>query len=61
MTLDSFTQRHKGFCFVEFETPEAAAAALAAMNGATLGACPITTERGQPALLLSLTCGGSCA
>lgn len=32
MSMDSVTQRSKGFCFIEFKTPEQAAAAMA-MNG----------------------------
>ncbi|RUS28697.1 hypothetical protein BC938DRAFT_481556 [Jimgerdemannia flammicorona] len=37
MSVDPATGKHKGFCFIEFETPEAAAMALEAMNGADLG------------------------
>ncbi|KAG0187468.1 Poly(U)-binding-splicing factor puf60 [Apophysomyces sp. BC1034] len=37
MSIDPVTMRHKGFCFIEFETPEAASLALEAMNGADLG------------------------
>ncbi|RUS16786.1 hypothetical protein BC937DRAFT_90813 [Endogone sp. FLAS-F59071] len=37
MSVDPATGKHKGFCFIEFETPEAAAMALDAMNGADLG------------------------
>ncbi len=33
MSWDPITQRHKGFAFVEFETPEAAQLALEQMNG----------------------------
>jgi hypothetical protein len=38
MTLDPLTGKHKGYCFVEYDTPEAAAAALHVLNGASLGA-----------------------
>ena len=36
MTNDPLTGRHKGFCFIEYETPEAAAVAIAVLNGAML-------------------------
>ena len=38
MTLDPLTGRHKGFCFVEYDAPEAAVAALGVLNGVMLGA-----------------------
>ena len=37
MTIDPDTLNHKGFCFVEFETPDGAALALDTMNGGDLG------------------------
>ncbi|RHZ47608.1 hypothetical protein Glove_575g39 [Diversispora epigaea] len=37
MSLDPLTGKHKGFCFIEFETPEGASLALESMNGAELG------------------------
>ncbi|KNC97463.1 uncharacterized protein SPPG_07380 [Spizellomyces punctatus DAOM BR117] len=37
MTIDPATGKHKGFCFVEYEVPEAAELALDLMNGAELG------------------------
>ena len=37
MSLDALTGKHKGFCFIEFETPEGASLALDSMNGAELG------------------------
>ncbi|KAI8825672.1 uncharacterized protein EV422DRAFT_513784 [Fimicolochytrium jonesii] len=37
MTMDPTTGKHKGFCFVEYEVPEAAELALEVMNGADLG------------------------
>ncbi|CAG8460205.1 5158_t:CDS:2 [Ambispora gerdemannii] len=37
MSLDPITGKHKGFCFIEFETPEGASLALDSMNGAELG------------------------
>lgn len=37
MTIDPETLSHKGFCFVEFETPDGAALALDTMNGGDLG------------------------
>ncbi|KAJ3169872.1 Poly(U)-binding-splicing factor puf60 [Geranomyces variabilis] len=37
MTIDPMTGRHKGFCFVEYEVPEAAELALQHMNGFDLG------------------------
>ncbi|CAG8714889.1 6089_t:CDS:2 [Racocetra fulgida] len=36
MSLDPLTGKHKGFCFIEFETPEGASLALESMNGAEL-------------------------
>lgn len=36
MTMDQSTGKHKGFCFVEYEIPEAAELALLVMNGADL-------------------------
>ncbi|KAL1919305.1 uncharacterized protein VTP21DRAFT_1998 [Calcarisporiella thermophila] len=37
MGLDPSTGKHKGFCFMEFETPEAAAMAVERMDNAELG------------------------
>ncbi|RKP27395.1 hypothetical protein SYNPS1DRAFT_26954, partial [Syncephalis pseudoplumigaleata] len=37
LQLDPVTGRHKGFCFIEFDVPEAAQMAQASMNGAELG------------------------
>ncbi|KAI7869738.1 hypothetical protein BDF14DRAFT_1741663 [Spinellus fusiger] len=37
LSIDHSTMRHKGFCFVEFDTPEAASLAVAKMHGADLG------------------------
>ncbi|KAI9022588.1 hypothetical protein DFJ74DRAFT_670190 [Hyaloraphidium curvatum] len=37
MTMDPATGKHKGFCFVEYEVPEAAQLALDYMNGADIG------------------------
>ncbi|KAJ1340551.1 hypothetical protein BSLG_004645 [Batrachochytrium salamandrivorans] len=37
MTLDPATNRHKGFCFVEFEAPEAALMAIERMHGLDMG------------------------
>lgn len=37
MTVDPATMRHKGYCFIEYETPEAAALALDVMHGSELG------------------------
>lgn len=36
MQLDPSTGRHRGFCFVEYEVADAAAAAIATLNGAML-------------------------
>ena len=33
MSWDPLTQKHKGFAFIDFETPEAAQLALDQMNG----------------------------
>ncbi|KXS20820.1 hypothetical protein M427DRAFT_107741 [Gonapodya prolifera JEL478] len=37
MTIEPATGRHKGFCFVEYDVPEAAQMALDVMNGFNLG------------------------
>jgi poly(U)-binding-splicing factor PUF60 len=37
MSTDPVTKKHKGFCFIEFDTPEAAALATQIMNGADFG------------------------
>ncbi|KNC86100.1 hypothetical protein SARC_01759 [Sphaeroforma arctica JP610] len=37
MSRDVSTGKHKGFCFVEYDTPEAATLALEQMNGASMG------------------------
>ncbi|KAJ3103736.1 Poly(U)-binding-splicing factor puf60 [Phlyctochytrium planicorne] len=37
MSLDPATGKHKGFCFVEFDCPEAADLALSTMHGSDLG------------------------
>ena len=37
LQLDPLSGRHKGFCFIEFDVPEAAQMAQLAMNGADLG------------------------
>ncbi|KAK9764436.1 hypothetical protein K7432_008058, partial [Basidiobolus ranarum] len=36
MSVNPLTGKHKGFCFIEFETPEAANLALETMNGTEL-------------------------
>ncbi|RKO97735.1 hypothetical protein CXG81DRAFT_23223 [Caulochytrium protostelioides] len=45
MSTDAATGRHKGFCFVEFETPEAAVIAVAEMNGFDLSGRTLKTGR----------------
>lgn len=37
LTFDPVTNRHKGFAFLEFETPEAAQLSIEQMNGVILG------------------------
>ncbi len=37
LTLDPTTNRHKGFVFLEFETPDAAQLSIDQMNGVILG------------------------
>lgn len=37
MQRDPVTQKHKGFCFIEFKMPEAAELAIKAMNGYKIG------------------------
>lgn len=45
MIYDVATQRHKGFAFVEFETPEAAHMAIEDMQGATVGGRSVKVGR----------------
>ena len=45
LTMDPVTNHHKGFAFVEFETPEAAQLAMEQMNGAILGGRNIRVRR----------------
>lgn len=45
MSWDSQTNKHKGFAFIEFETPEAAQLALEQMNGTLLGGRNIKVGR----------------
>jgi half-pint family poly-U binding splicing factor len=45
LTLDSVTNRHKGFVFLEFETPEAAQLSIEQMNGVILGGRNIKVGR----------------
>ena len=45
MSWDAATNKHKGFAFIEFETPEAAQLALEQMNGALLGGRNIKVGR----------------
>lgn len=45
MSWDAATNKHKGFAFIEFETPEAAQLSLDQMNGALLGGRNIKVGR----------------
>lgn len=45
MTIDPTTGHHKGYCFLEYETPDAAYLALESMNGAILGGRSIKVGR----------------
>jgi poly(U)-binding-splicing factor PUF60 len=45
MSWDAATNKHKGFAFIEFETPEAAQLALEQMNGTLLGGRNIKVGR----------------
>lgn len=45
MSWDAATNKHKGFAFIEFETPEAAQLAYEQMNGALLGGRNIKVGR----------------
>ncbi|MEN2497460.1 MAG: Poly(U)-binding-splicing factor puf60 [Marteilia pararefringens] len=45
MSLDLTTNRHKGFAFLEFETPEAAYLSLTQMEGVVLGGRNIKVGR----------------
>jgi poly(U)-binding-splicing factor PUF60 len=45
MTYDTVTGRHKGFCFLEYDIPEAAQLALEQMNNAILGGRTVKVGR----------------
>jgi len=45
LTFDAVTNRHKGFAFLEYETPEAAQLAIEQMNGVILGGRNIKVGR----------------
>jgi poly(U)-binding-splicing factor PUF60 len=45
MSWDAASGKHKGFAFIEFETPEAAALAYEQMNGALMGGRNIKVGR----------------
>lgn len=45
MSWDAATNKHKGFAFIEFETPEAAQLSLEQMNGLLLGGRNIKVGR----------------
>jgi len=45
MSFDAATSKHKGYCFVEYEVPEAAAQAVKKRNGAMLGGRAIRVGR----------------
>lgn len=45
MSYDQGTQRHKGFCFLEFETPEAAFMSLEHMQSVTIGGRAVKVGR----------------
>ena len=50
LTFDAVTNRHKGFAFLEYETPEAAQLAIEQMNGVMLGGrnIKVNLNRRQP-------------
>ncbi|KAI9258882.1 hypothetical protein BDA99DRAFT_514433 [Phascolomyces articulosus] len=45
MSMNPVTMRHKGFCFLEYETPEAASLAVETLNGADFGGRPLKVGR----------------
>ncbi|KAI7857719.1 hypothetical protein BDC45DRAFT_500505 [Circinella umbellata] len=45
MSMNPVTMRHKGFCFLEYETPEAASLAVDTLNGADFGGRPLKVGR----------------
>lgn len=47
LTFDPITNRHKGFAFVEFETPEAAQLSIEQMNGVVLSGRNIKVRKRQ--------------
>jgi len=48
LMLDRMTGRPRGFAFVTMGTPEAAQAAVSAMNGAQLDGRPLTVNEARP-------------
>ncbi|MEO0082114.1 MAG: RNA-binding protein [candidate division WOR-3 bacterium] len=45
---DKFTDRSRGFAFVEMATSEAAAAAISALNGQPMDGRPLTVNQAKP-------------
>ena len=45
---DKYTERSRGFAFVEMATNEAAAAAIAALNGQQMDGRPLTVNEAKP-------------
>jgi len=45
---DKFTDRSRGFGFVQMATPEAATAAIAALNGYQMDGRPLTVNEAKP-------------
>src|SRR5262245_16865594 len=48
LIVDRMTGRSKGFAFVEMGTPEAAQAAIAALNGQDFNGRPLTVNEARP-------------
>jgi RNA recognition motif-containing protein len=47
LTFDPVTNRHKGFAFLEYETPEAAQLYIEQMNGVILGGRNIKVRKNE--------------
>ncbi len=52
LTFDPVTNRHKGFAFLEYETPEAAQLSIEQMNGVILGGRNMKVNENEASIYL---------